>query len=34
VCAVHLGLVEGVLGAEGAGLRPRPDTLGCVVSLP
>ena len=34
VCAVHLGLIEGVLGAEGAGLRPRPDTLGCVVSLP
>lgn len=34
VCAVHLGLVEGVLGADGAGLRPRPDTLGCVVSLP
>jgi predicted ArsR family transcriptional regulator len=34
VCAVHLGLVEGVLGAEGARLRPRPDTLGCVVSLP
>ncbi|WP_416954288.1 helix-turn-helix transcriptional regulator [Nocardioides sp. T5] len=34
VCAVHLGLVEGVLGAEGAGLRPRPETLGCVVSLP
>jgi predicted ArsR family transcriptional regulator len=34
VCAVHLGLVEGVLGQEGAGLRPRPDTLGCVVSLP
>ena len=34
VCAVHLGLVEGVLGEEGAGLRPRPETLGCVVSLP
>ena len=34
VCAVHLGLVEGVLGEVGAGLRPRPDTLGCVVSLP
>lgn len=34
VCAVHLGLVEGVLGQDGAGLRPRPDTLGCVVSLP
>lgn len=34
VCAVHLGLVEGVLGEEGAVLRPRPDTLGCVVSLP
>ncbi|GAB3030050.1 transcriptional regulator [Nocardioides flavus (ex Wang et al. 2016)] len=34
VCAVHLGLVEGVLGQEGAGLRPRPETLGCVVSLP
>ena len=34
VCAVHLGLVEGVLGAEGARLHPRPDTLGCVVSLP
>lgn len=34
VCAVHLGLVEGVLGTEGARLRPRPDTLGCVVSLP
>ena len=34
VCAVHLGLVEGVLGAEGARLRPHPDTLGCVVSLP
>ena len=34
VCAVHLGLVEGVLGADGARLRPRPDTLGCVVSLP
>jgi predicted ArsR family transcriptional regulator len=34
VCAVHLGLVEGVLGERGAALRPRPDTLGCVVSLP
>jgi predicted ArsR family transcriptional regulator len=34
VCAVHLGLVEGVLGAEGARLQPRPDTLGCVVTLP
>ena len=34
VCAVHLGLVEGVLGAEGAQLQPRPDTLGCVVTLP
>jgi predicted ArsR family transcriptional regulator len=34
VCAVHLGLVEGVLGEVGAELRPRPDTLGCVVSLP
>lgn len=34
VCAVHLGLVEGVLGEEGAVLHPRPDTLGCVVSLP
>jgi predicted ArsR family transcriptional regulator len=34
VCAVHLGLVEGVLGSDGATLRPRPDTLGCVVSLP
>jgi predicted ArsR family transcriptional regulator len=34
VCAVHLGLVEGVLGADGARLQPRPDTLGCVVSLP
>lgn len=34
VCAVHLGLVEGVLGQDGARLRPRPDTLGCLVSLP
>jgi predicted ArsR family transcriptional regulator len=34
VCAVHLGLIEGVLGQDGAGLRPRPDTLGCVVTLP
>ena len=34
VCAAHLGLVEGVLGQDGAALRPRPDTLGCVVSLP
>lgn len=34
VCAVHLGLVEGVLGSEGATLHPRPDTLGCVVGLP
>ncbi|WP_157558975.1 helix-turn-helix transcriptional regulator [Nocardioides sp. Soil774] len=34
VCAVHLGMVEGVLGREGAGLRPRPESLGCVVSLP
>jgi predicted ArsR family transcriptional regulator len=34
VCAVHLGLVEGVLGEEGASLLPRPTTLGCVVSLP
>ena len=34
VCAVHLGLVEGVLGTEGAQLQPRPDTLGCVVTLP
>jgi predicted ArsR family transcriptional regulator len=34
VCAVHLGLVEGVLGQDGATLRPRPDTLGCVVGLP
>lgn len=34
VCAVHLGLVEGVLGQDGATLRPRPDSLGCVVGLP
>jgi hypothetical protein len=34
VCAVHLGMVEGVLGREGAGLVPRPESLGCVVSLP
>lgn len=34
VCAVHLGLVEGVLGQDGAGLRPRPESLGCVVDLP
>lgn len=34
VCAVHLGLVEGVLGQQGAALHPRPETLGCVVSLP
>lgn len=34
VCAVHLGLVEGVLGRRGATLRPRPDTLGCRVGLP
>ena len=34
VCAVHLGLVEGVLGRRGATLRPRPDTLGCGVGLP
>jgi len=34
VCAVHLGLVEGVLGQRGATLRPRPDTLGCGVGLP
>ena len=34
VCAVHLGLVEGVLGEHGAALHPRPETLGCVVSLP
>lgn len=34
VCAVHLGLVEGVLGEHGAALHPRPETLGCVVTLP
>jgi predicted ArsR family transcriptional regulator len=34
VCAVHLGLVEGVLGQEGVVLQPRPATLGCVVNLP
>lgn len=34
VCAVHLGLIEGVLGTTGAKLRPRPETLGCVVELP
>lgn len=34
VCAVHLGLVEGVLGQHGAALHPRPETLGCVVTLP
>ena len=34
VCAVHLGLVEGVLGADGAELQPLPATLGCVVTLP
>lgn len=34
VCAVHLGLVEGVLGRRGATLHPRPDTLGCGVGLP
>jgi len=34
VCAVHLGLVEGVLGRRGASLHPRPDTLGCGVGLP
>lgn len=34
VCAVHLGLVEGVLGRAGATLRPRPETLGCRVVLP
>ena len=34
VCAVHLGLVEGVLGAGGAELQPLPTTLGCVVTLP
>lgn len=34
VCAVHLGLVEGVLGRSGATLRPRPETLGCEVTLP
>ena len=34
VCAVHLGLVKGVLGADGVRLHPRPDTLGCVVTLP
>lgn len=34
VCAVHLGLIEGVLGTTGAELHPRPETLGCVVKLP
>lgn len=34
VCAVHLGLVEGVTGRAGASLRPRPDTLDCRVVLP
>jgi predicted ArsR family transcriptional regulator len=34
VCAVHLGLVEGVLGRTGATLRPHPETLGCEVELP
>lgn len=34
VCAVHLGLIEGVLGTSGAELHPRPETLGCMVRLP
>lgn len=34
VCAVHLGLVEGVTGRQGSvRLDPRPDTLGCRVSV-
>lgn len=34
VCAAHLGLLEGLLGGPGATMTPRPETLGCLVSLP